>query len=70
MKEDGIYKDGRNEINLNFDKLIINGERQSDDQLRKYRDIYEEATGTKLLDGSSINFEIEDNRKNNNYKKI
>ncbi len=72
LKKDDLYIDGSNNIELKIDQLKINGKVQSSNLLERYKNIYEETTGTKLLKGSSLNIEIEENIDQNqyNYKKI
>lgn len=61
MKKDGLYKEGSNEIQISSNQLKINGEVQSEEQLEKYKEIYEDVTGTKMMDGSSINLLLDKN---------
>ena len=69
LKTDGLYKNGDNEIKLNSEELIINNEVQTFEKLDKYIRIYEESTGTKFQDGSSLNIVIEDKKKKD-FKRI
>ena len=70
LKKDGLFRKDGNDLKLSHDQLEINGETQSEEMLKKYKSIYEKKTGTKLLKGSNLHIELDNNSSNSNYKRI
>ncbi len=72
LKKDDLYAEGINQIVLEYDALKINGDRMPDELIEKYKEIYEETTGTRILKGSIMNIELEQegNNYNSNFRRI
>ncbi|WP_235298219.1 M56 family metallopeptidase [Portibacter marinus] len=70
LKKDGLYKEGGNEIKLSYDRLEINGEKQSETLLKKYKQLYEKRTGVDFLQGTSLNIVISKDSENQEIKRL
>jgi beta-lactamase regulating signal transducer with metallopeptidase domain len=70
LRNDKLYNNGSNTIQLSYDNLKINGESQSEEMHKKYKDIYESKTGIELLSGSNLNIKIDNSPKDDNLRKL